>query len=116
MDGNRPFFTGKNGARLTDHAVRKAFKQLRKSVGIYRDDQASYQPRLHDLRHSFAVHRLVSWYQSDADVQKLLPHLATYLGHVSLAATQIYLTMTPDLLEAASARFAEYVFTEVKND
>src|SRR5215510_2974770 len=69
-----------------------------------------------DLRHSFAVHRLISWYQSGADVQKLLPHLATYLGHVNLISTQVYLTMTPELLEAASARFAEYVFKEVKND
>lgn len=115
-DSSRPFFTGKNGARLTGHAVRKAFGQLRQSAGIHRADKALYQPRLHDLRHSFAVHRLVSWYQSGADVQKLLPHLATYLGHVNLAATQVYLTMTPELLEAASARFAEYVFKEVTDD
>jgi hypothetical protein len=59
-------------------------------------------------RHAFAVGRLVSWYRQGADVQRLLPHLATYLGHVHLAATQRYLTLTPELLEQASQRFEAY--------
>ena len=71
------------------------------------------QPRLHDLRHCFALYRLTSWYQQGADVQKLLPQLATYLGHVKLAATQVYLTMTPELLHEASVRFEKYAFQEV---
>jgi integrase/recombinase XerD len=49
-------------------------------------------------------------------VQKLLPHLATYLGRVSIAATQVYLTMTPELLQAASMRFERYVFQEAHHD
>jgi site-specific recombinase XerD len=65
------------------------------------------------MRHSFAVHRLTSWYQQGADVQKLLPQLATYLGHVNIAATQVYLTMTPELLHEASVRFEKYAFQEV---
>ena len=67
-------------------------------------------------RHSFAVHRLTSWYEQGADVQRLLPHLATYLGHVSIAATQVYLTMTPELLQAASRRFEHYAFPEANRD
>jgi len=54
------------------------------------------------------VHRLVSWYQQGADVQRLLPQLSTYLGHTSLSCTQIYLSMTPELLQEASARFEHY--------
>ena len=46
-------------------------------------------------------------------MQKLLPQLATYLGHVNIAATQVYLTMTPELLRAASLRFERYAFQEV---
>ena len=65
---------------------------------------------------SFAVHRLTSWYQQGADVQKLLPYLATYLGHVSIAATQVYLTMTSELLHAASVRFERYALQEVRHD
>jgi site-specific recombinase XerD len=107
-----PLFPGRDGARLTDHALRKSFRRLRATAGVQRADGARYQPRLHDLRHSFAVHRLTTWYQAGADVQKLLPHLSTYLGHVNVAATQVYLTMTPALLQLASERFAQYAFQE----
>ena len=55
-----------------------------------------------------AVHRLVSRYRDGADVQRLLPQLATYLGHVHIAGTQRYLTLTPELLREASARFEHY--------
>jgi len=75
---------------------------------VLRHDGARYQPRLHDLRHAFAVHRLVAWYRQGADVQRLLPQLATYLGDVHLAATQRYLTMTPELLQEASQLFERY--------
>lgn len=59
-------------------------------------------------RHTFAVHRLTSWYQQGADVQRLLPQLSTYLGHTSLACTQVYLSMTPVLLQEANACFERY--------
>jgi integrase/recombinase XerD len=108
-----PLFPGRDGARLTDHAIRKSFRRLRTIAGVQRTDGARYQPRLHDLRHSFAVHRLTAWYQAGADVQKLLPHLSTYLGHMNVAATQVYLTMTPELLQLASERFAQYALQEV---
>ncbi len=60
-----------------------------------------------------ASHRLVAWYHEGADVQRLLPQLATYLGHVDVAATQRYLTMTPELLGEASRRFERYAQPEV---
>ena len=63
-------------------------------------------PRLHDLRHAFARHRLLRWYQAGVDVQAKLPLLATYLGHGSFLSTQVYLTATPELLAEASRRFA----------
>jgi integrase/recombinase XerD len=69
---------------------------------------------LHDLRHSFAVHRLTSWYRQGADVQKLLPQLSVYLGHVCIRHTQVYLSMTPELLHEAGRRFEQYVTEEVK--
>jgi site-specific recombinase XerD len=111
-----PLFPARNGVRLTDYTVRKSFQRLRTTAGVQRRDGARYQPRLHDLRHSFAVHRLTAWYQAGADVQALLPHLSTYLGHINVAATQVYLTMTPELLQLASERFAQYAFQEVDHD
>jgi integrase/recombinase XerD len=76
---------------------------------VERHDESSYQPRVHDLRHSFAVHRVTEWYRQNADGQRLLPALSTYLGHVDLKSTQRYLTMTPELLEQANRRFERYV-------
>ena len=64
--------------------------------------------RLHDLRHTAAVHRVVAWYRTGQDVQRLLPQLAAYLGHLDIRSTQRYLQMTPELLQAASQRFAQY--------
>lgn len=103
-----PFFVTQTGEIITRQMAERAFRRLRESAGIYRHDGARYQPRLQDLRHAFAVHRLVSWYRQGGDVQRLLPKLATYLGHVNLAATQHYLTMTPELLREASLRFERY--------
>ncbi len=88
------------------------FQRVRSAAGIQRDKGSSYPPRLHDLRHTSAVHRVVAWYRDGADVQRLLPQLATYLGHKDLRSTQRYLTMTPELLEEASLRFQHYADTE----
>ena len=63
----------------------------------------------HDLRHSFATHRLVQWYKEGADVQTLLPVLSTYLGHSHLEDTSIYLSMTHELLDKANICFKTYV-------
>jgi site-specific recombinase XerD len=108
-----PFFPAKDGARLQYKTVNSAFRRLRAKAGIMRTDGARYQPRLHDLRHTFAVDRLTAWYRAGADVQRLLPKLSTYLGHAHLTDTQVYLTLTPELLAAAAGRFAQYAFQEV---
>jgi site-specific recombinase XerD len=113
QSGSAPFFILRRGGRVSVQLVEQVFRCVREHAGVSRDDGARYQPRLHDMRHSFAVHRLTSWYQQGADVQKLLPQLATYLGHVNIAATQVYLTMTPELLHEASVRFEKYAFQEV---
>jgi integrase/recombinase XerD len=103
-----PLFPFRDGRPLTRKAAEDAFRRVRDRAGVLRHDGARYQPRLHDLRHSAAVHRLIAWYRGGADVQRLLPRLATYLGHVHIAATQRYLTLTPELLREASVRFERY--------
>lgn len=108
------FLLRRDGATISLYTAERYFRILRRRTAIGRDDGAYFQPRLHDLRHSFAVHRLVAWYRQGADVQLLLPKLSTYLGHISLAETQHYLTMTPDLLREAGRRFETYVGVEVQ--
>jgi len=111
-----PFFVTRLGARIPIHLIERAFRRLRAHSSVRRKGAARCQPRLHDLRHAAAVHRLTVWYREGKDVQRLLPLLATYLGHVNIVGTQRYLTMTPELLHEASKRFAKYVFGEVSHD
>ncbi len=110
-----PLFCFRDGRALSKSAVGSAFRRLRGLAGVARQDGARYQPRLQDLRHTGAVHRLVAWYRLGADLQYLLPQLATYLGHVDLSATQRYLTLTPELLHEASLRFERYAM-EIHHD
>jgi site-specific recombinase XerD len=106
-----PFFCKRSGQPVNLWNAEAAFQGIRRQAGISRSDGGRYQPRLHDLRHTFAVHRLTTWYQEGKDVQRLLPQLSVYLGHRYLAATSVYLTMTPELLQQAGARFARYALT-----
>jgi site-specific recombinase XerD len=101
-------FLTRNGNPLARSTAENTFRRLCIRAGVRRSDGSRYQPRLHDLRHAAAVHRLVSWYREGADVNRLLPQLATYLGHVHISGTQRYLTMTPELLHEASKRFESY--------
>jgi site-specific recombinase XerD len=105
---NAFLLANRDGTRLASSTVQAAFDTLRRIAGVSRAAGGREIPRLHDLRHSFAVHRLTGWYRQGADVQRLLPVLSTYLGHADLEGTKIYLSMTPELLRQASLRFAHY--------
>jgi site-specific recombinase XerD len=111
-----PFFKKRGGGRVNQDTLGSHYQRLRECARIERADGARHQPRLHDLRHSFAVHRLTSWYRQGADVQNLLPQLSVYLGHVCIRHTQVYLSMTPELLREAGQRFEQYVTQEVNHD
>ena len=104
-----PFFCFRNGKRVSKSALEITFRRLRSVAGIRRDGGSRRQPRLHDLRHTAAVHRVIQWYRRGADVQRILPNLGVDLGHVDVSSTQRYLTLTPQLLREASRRFEQYV-------
>ena len=112
VDLDAPLFSGKHNLPFNTSTMQNIFQRVRKKAGITRPDQATYLPRLHDLRHTFAVHHLVSWYQENKDVTKLLPILSTYMGHSHLAHTTVYLSMTADLLNEANIRFEQYAIGE----
>jgi integrase/recombinase XerD len=107
-EGSAPLFCFRDGRPLSQSAVRAAFRRLLVHASVHRNDAGRYQPRLHDLRHTGVVHRLIAWYRCSADVHYLLPQLATYLGHTDLSSTQHYLTLTTELLNEASQRFECY--------
>jgi integrase len=98
------FFPGPGGHKPTCHtSLYKSFRIALDLAGIAHYGRGR-GPRLHDLRHTFAVLRLLSWYEAGADLGNKLPLLATYLGHVGLATSQAYLHMTRDLVGEVTRR------------
>jgi len=110
------FLCSRTGHSLHYTQVIKTFQRIRSAAGIVTPTGECRPPRLHDLRHSAAVHRVLTWYKAGKDVQRLLPSLATYLGHADIRSTQQYLQMTPELLQEASRRFARYAGQEMPHD
>ncbi|WP_267903363.1 tyrosine-type recombinase/integrase [Sinorhizobium medicae] len=97
---DQAFFLSSRGNRLSATGLKNGFAEVRKFAGL--DDGKPLRP--HDLRHRFAVTRLSLWHQQRANVQALLPLLATYLGHASYSDTAYYLTGSVDLLAMAAER------------
>jgi integrase/recombinase XerD len=96
-------FVSTTGARLCHAVLQPTFRGLLQHCGIARPASGG-RPRLHDLRHSFAVATLLGWYRDGLDVQARMPLLSTYLGHVDPSATYWYLTGVPDLFALAADR------------
>ncbi|MDP2646068.1 MAG: tyrosine-type recombinase/integrase [Desulfobacterales bacterium] len=90
-------FLSNQGTPLTDCMARWTFVKLSRLIGL-RKIGSSFGPRLHDLRHRFAVNTLVHWYQTGVDVEQRLPVLSTYLGHAHVTDTYWYLSAIPELL------------------
>ncbi|MCL5961603.1 MAG: tyrosine-type recombinase/integrase [Chloroflexi bacterium] len=103
-DPDAPFFVNERRGQCTHPAVCAIFLAIARRAGV-REPAGTRGPRLHDFRHTFAVHRLLEWYRDGGDVQARLPLLTDYLGHVSLVSTQVYLEMTAELLHEAARRF-----------
>jgi integrase len=115
VTGDSAFFATCKKPALDYSYVRTIFPMVRRRAGLDCRGAGGFRPRIHDLRHTSAVHRLITWYREGKDVHILLPYLATYLGHLSLSGTQCYLTMTPELLEEANSRFERYACLEMNH-
>ena len=97
------FFVSERGTRLTHWSVRYTFVKLSREIGL-RAPQDSHGPRLHDIRHTFAIKTLIRWYQTGMDVEHHIPKLATYLGHKHVNDTYWYISAVPELLNLATKR------------
>jgi integrase/recombinase XerD len=98
-----PFFISRNGTRLCGEAVYRVFHQLSVKVGL-RKSAVGCSPRLHGFRHRFAVRTLIDWYRKGEDVERRLPVLSAFLGHVLVSHTYWYLTECPELMRLAAQR------------
>jgi site-specific recombinase XerD len=111
-DPDSPLLLNQRGRRLHHPSVYHAFRRLLSQCGI--PYHRGSGPRIHDLRHTFAVHRLLAWYRDGQDVNARLPWLATYMGHVNIQSTQVYLRATAELLEQVDQRFHRHYLEHVQ--
>jgi integrase len=116
-DTPEPFFVSDEGIRLTDCAVRYNFAVVGKMIGL-RTEQRFHKhgigPRIHDLRHTFAVKVMINWYKEGKNIDQEMLKLVTYLGHKSITHTYWYIEAVPELLALASQRVENYMDKEVQ--
>lgn len=107
-----PLFLNQRSRRLRYGTVNQTFRYLLQQSAISYHKHTG--PRIHDLRHAFAVHRLLAWYRDGQDINARLPWLATYMGHVDIHATQVYLRPTAELMEQVDRRFYQHYLQYVQ--
>jgi integrase/recombinase XerD len=104
-----PFFVNERKVRCAHRTVDGTFRMLTRELGLR--SAYGHEPRLHDLRHTWATRCLARFYETGRDPNAMLPVLATYLGHMNIACTTVYLHPAEDLLVQAGTRFQSYVET-----
>jgi integrase len=114
-----PFLIGTRGRRrglpLGDRQVHRVFRDLRRQLD-WRNRGAHHAPRIHDLRHSFVVRRILLWQAQGVDIDQAMLSLSTYVGHAMVTNTYWYLSAVPELMALAAGRFESFMArTEVRN-
>lgn len=109
---NSPFFVGTRGRRrglpLSTHQVDRVFAGLREQLG-WRNRGTHHAPRIHDLRHTFVVRRIVLWQAQGVDIDQAMLSLSTYVGHAMVTNTYWYLSAVPELMALAAGRFESFM-------
>jgi len=114
-DGELPFFVSCRGTWLPSRTVHDVFARLRTALGwVARGGHP--HPRIHDLRHTFAVRRVQLWHQNDVSFEHGGLLLSTYLGHAKISDTYWYLTGVPELIEVVGAKFERFAIDGGLND
>ena len=107
---SKAFFVSDRGERLTDCGARYSFAVVCQTIGLRPSQKFQRHgrgPRIHDLRHTFAVRTLLNWYRDSKEPAREMIKLSTYLGHSDPAHTYWYIEAVPELLELASKRVKE---------
>jgi len=101
-------FLTRRGRPMNIPCFDHTFKKVCTRAGFARRDGETANARIHDLRHTFAVHRLIECYRQGRNVQRFLPALSVYMGHKCISHTSVYLTLTPELLSEANTLFEKF--------
>jgi len=105
------FFISDYGRPLSHHSVMDVFRRLRVKAGIRTTGR---QPRIHDLRHTFACNRILQWQNEGVPIDHAIASLSTYLGHVEPTDTYWYLSAIPELLDASCDRLERHIHQHAK--
>jgi len=108
---SRAFFLDEKAKPLNYRGVLYRFIKIRNGLG-WCTLPSDRPPRLHDLRHTFTVRRLLKWYQDGCSIDEYIVYLSTYLGHVCVSDTYWYLTAVPELMDLASKHFYRFVYQQ----
>lgn len=103
----RLYFVTPKGTKLTQSVAEWTFNKIALACGLRKVSRRG--PRIHDLRHTFVVKTLESWYRAEKDVEALLPVLSTYVGHAQPASTFWNMSITPELMALARRRRDRYL-------
>jgi integrase len=107
-----PFFVSTRGRLrglpLSTHQVERVFASLRAQLD-WRNRGIHHAPRIHDLRHTFVVRRIVLWQTQGVDIDQAMLSLSTYVGHAMVTNTYWYLSAVPELMSLAAGRFESYM-------
>ena len=101
---SRAFFLSSAGTPVHTSCLRQTFREITTRIGMRTEE---VRPRIHDLRHRFAVQTLIDWQRSGVKIDEHIATLSTYLGHVSPADTYWYLSASPELMALAADRVAD---------
>jgi site-specific recombinase XerD len=113
LTADAPLFSFTRRGSIHPGTISQTFHHLVPRLGLVIPPGVA-PPRVHDLRHAFAVGTLLRWYRDGVDPATRLFHLATFLGHVSTSSTAVYLTITSELLAAANGRFEGFAAPVLK--
>ena len=102
-----PFFVSSKGKGLGLRQVRRVFATLRQQLG-WVSRGGHDQPRIHDLRHTFAVRRVMLWQAQSVEIDQAMLALSTYMGHAKISNTYWYLTAIPELMAVAAGKFEQF--------
>ncbi len=106
-----PLFVNIRKKRLKYSSAFGALSKILKKSNISK--KREFGPRIHDFRHTFAVHRLQLWYETEKDINSKLPYLSTYMGHVNIISTQVYLDAPGELLQSGYNRFYRFFIKNI---
>ncbi len=96
LGGGGMVFVRKDGEAITSDLATRAFSRLRRVAGLGAEERRIQRPRLHDLRATFAVHRIDEWIRKGKDLNRLLPALSAYMGSTGLLRSERYVRLTPE--------------------